>query len=62
MCLYFNIAQLLGRSGPTTRNIVQWGVRKVKSREIPERKEREDSDLWIYDGDLKNGMKEFVRR
>lgn len=56
-----HIARSFGRSGPTARNIVQWEKEWVASQEIPERKEREDSDSWMYDRDLNDAMREFVR-
>ena len=59
--LSHNVAQAFGRSSPKARLIVQWEKEWVDTREIPERKKREDSDLWMYDGDLNDAMREFVR-
>lgn len=59
--LSLNVARAFGRSSPTARLIVQWEKEWVGTREIPERKEREDSDSWMYDGDLNDAMREFVR-
>ena len=59
--LSLNVAQAFGRSSPTARLIVQWEKSWVELREIPERKEREDSDSWMYDGDLNDAMRAFVR-
>ena len=60
--LSLNVARAFGRNSPTARLIVQWEKEWVELREIPERKEREDSDLWMYDGDLnESAMREFVR-
>ena len=53
------MARAFGRSSPTARFIIQWEKSWVELREIPERKEREDSDLWIYD--LNDAMKAFMR-
>ena len=58
--LSLNVARSFGRGNPTARNSSmerEW----VGSRKIPERKEREDSDSWIYNGDLNDAMREFVR-
>ena len=56
-----NLAQSFGRGRPTARNIVRWEKEWVPLRNIPERKEREDSNSWVYDGDLNDAMREFVR-
>ena len=59
--LSLNVARGFGRGNPTARNIVRWEKEWVSSRTIPERKEREDFDSWMYDGDLNDAMREFVR-
>ncbi len=59
--LSLNVARAFGRSSPTARLIVQWEKSWVGLREIPERKEREDSDSWMYDGDLDDAMRAFVK-
>ena len=59
--LSLNVAQAFGRNSPTACLIVQWEKEWVKLREIPEKNERENSDSWMYDGDLNNIMREFVR-
>lgn len=56
-----NVARSFGRRGPTARNIVRWEKEWVASRNIPESKGREDSNSWMYDGDLNDAMREFVR-
>ena len=33
----------------------------MHTREIPERKERSDGKLWMYDKDVNNAIKEFAR-
>lgn len=59
--LSLNVAQSFGKIRPTARNIVQWEKKWDESRESPERKEREDSDSWMCDGDLNDAMRKFVR-
>lgn len=43
------------------RNIVQWEKSWVSIREIPEKKEREDGDLWLYDEDVNNVIRKFAK-
>lgn len=59
--LSLNIARAFGRGRPTAHNIVRWEKEGAVSQTIPERKEREDFDSWMYDGDLNNAIREFVR-
>ncbi len=59
--LSFNVARAFGRGNSTARNIVRWEKEWVSSQKIPERKKREDFDSWMYDGDLNDAMREFVR-
>lgn len=33
---------------------------RLVKREIPERKEKDDYDLWMHDGDLNDAMKKFA--
>ena len=55
-----NVARSFGRGTFTARNIVRWENLWVGSREIPERKERDDYDSWVYDGDLNDAMSKFA--
>ena len=55
-----NVAQSFGRGIFTARNIVQWENLWVNQREIPEKKEKEDYDSWMYDGDLNDAMRKFA--
>lgn len=59
--LSLNVARAFGRGRSTASNIVQWGKNWVDSRTIPERKEREDFDSWMYDGGSNDAMREFFR-
>lgn len=59
--LSFNVAQAFGRSSLTARLIIQWEKSWVELQEIPERKEKEDSNSWMYNGDLNDAMRVFVR-
>ena len=56
-----NVARAFGRSNPTARLIIQWEKEWVGLREIPDRKEREDSDSWMYDDDLNDAIRAYVR-
>ena len=55
------VAQSFGRGMFTARNIVRWEKSWVSIREIPERKERDDGDSWMYDEDVNDAIKKFVR-
>ena len=55
-----NVAQSFGRGTFTAQNIVRWENLWVGQQEIPERKERDDYDLWMYDGDLNDAMMKFA--
>ena len=33
----------------------------METRKIPERKHRDDNDLWMYDEDVNDAIKEFAR-
>lgn len=55
------MAQLFEKKGPTTCNIIQWKKKQVASRKILKKKKRGDSNLWIYDSNLNDVIKELVR-
>ena len=40
---------------------MRWEKSWIEEREIPKNKERVDGDLWIYDEDVNNAIKEFAR-
>lgn len=40
---------------------MQWEKLWVEKSEIPERKDRNDGDLWMYDEDVNNTIKKFAR-
>lgn len=50
-----------GRGFHTARSIVQWEKSWVEEREIPERKDRNDGDSWMYDDDVNDAIKVFAR-
>ncbi len=56
-----NVARSFGKSRSSAHNIIRWKKKWVESREIPGKKEREDSDSWMYDGDLNDTMRKFVK-
>ena len=33
----------------------------METKKIPERKDRDDGDLWMYDEDVNDAIKEFAR-
>ena len=55
------VAQMFGRGMFTIRNIVRWEKSWVSIKMIPEKKERDDGDLWMYDEDVNDAIKKFVR-
>lgn len=55
------MAQAFIRNSLIACLIVQWEKEWLELEEILERKERENSDSWMYNGDLNNTMKEFVK-
>ena len=54
------VAQLFGRNTFTARNIFRWENLWVSQREIPEGKERDDYDSWMYDRDVNDAMRKFA--
>lgn len=59
--LALNVSQGLSQNLYTIYSIVQWERFWVEDRKIPKRKDRNDRDLWIYDKDVNNAIKEFAR-
>lgn len=55
-----NMACLFGRGIFTAQNIVPWENLWVSQQEILEKKEKDNYDLWIYNGDLNNAMRKFA--
>ena len=55
------VAQSFGRGMFTARNTVRWEKSWVSKRKIPKRKERNDGDLWIYDENVNDAIKKFVK-
>ena len=45
----------------TARSIVQWEKSWVEEREIPQRKDRNDGDSWMYNEDVNDAIKEFAK-
>lgn len=60
--LSLTVSRAFGRGHHTARSIVvQWENLWVSIREIPERKEREDGDSWLYDEDINDAIRKFAR-
>lgn len=59
--LALTISRGFGRGFHTAHSIVQWEKLWVEKREIPERKDRNDGDLWMYDDDVNDAIKELAR-
>lgn len=59
--LALTVAQSFGRGLSTRQNIVWWEKSWVSLREIPEKKEKDDGDLWIYDEDINDVIRNFAR-
>lgn len=59
--LPLTVACALGQGHHTARNIVRWEKSWVEEREIFERKERVDGDLWMYNENVNNAIKEFIK-
>lgn len=55
------VAQSYGRGMFTVRNIVWWEKPWLSIRKISEKKERDDGDLWMYDEDVNDAIKKFVK-
>lgn len=60
LCLNLGLDHL-EEEGQQQRNIIWWEKEWVTLQKIPKRKEREDSNLWMYNSDLNNAMRELVR-
>lgn len=59
--LALNVAQAFDRSNPTAQNIVQWKRSWLSVRKILERKERDDSESWMYDKKVNAAIKALAR-
>ena len=59
--LSLTVSQAFGRGHHTAQSIVQWENSWLSIREIPEGKETEDGDLWLYDEDVNNAIKKFAK-
>lgn len=55
------IAQAFGRGESTWRSIVRWENSWIDLRKIPEQKERTDSNSWMYNVDVIDAIRKFVR-
>lgn len=59
--MVLTIAQSFGQRMFTARNIVRWEKSWVSKKEISEKKERDDGNLWIYNKDVNDAIKKFIR-
>lgn len=59
--LSIQVAQAFSHGDSTGRSIVRWENSWIDLRKIFERKERTDSDSWMYDVDVSDAIRKFVR-
>ncbi len=55
------VVQSFGRGMFTARNIVRWEKSWMSKRKIPKRKEKDDGDSWMYDEDVNDAIKKFIK-
>lgn len=59
--LSLTVSRAFGRGHHTARSVVQWENSWVNIREIPEIKEREDGDSWLYDKNVNDAIRKFAK-